>query len=73
MPRAWTVSTTWGVIGHGYGHMVENRMVGKGFRRSGEHAGAMGEAFGDLNAIEYLNATHAVPVGTINPFVEGRT
>ena len=36
------------VIGHEYGHMIENRMIGKGFRRSGEHAGAMGEAFGDL-------------------------
>jgi hypothetical protein len=44
-----------GVIGREYGHMIENRMIGKGFRRGGVHAGAMGEAFGDLNAIEYLN------------------
>ena len=59
------------VIGHEYGHMIENRMIGKGFRRSGEHAGAMGEAFGDLNAAQYLNENHDVPVSGINPFVEG--
>jgi extracellular elastinolytic metalloproteinase len=59
------------VIGHEFGHMIENRMIGKGFRRGGEHAGAMGEAFGDLNATEYLNANHFVPVSGVNPFVEG--
>ena len=59
------------VIGHEYGHMIENRMIGKGFRRSGEHAGAMGEAFGDLNATQYLNENDDVPVSGINPFVEG--
>ena len=31
----------------------------------------MGEAFGDLNATQYLNANHYVPVSGINPFVEG--
>ena len=41
------------VIGHEYGHMIENRMIGKGnSNRQGDHAGAMGEAFGDLNATE---------------------
>jgi hypothetical protein len=59
------------VIGHEFGHMIENRMIGKGFRRSGDHAGAMGEAFGDLNATQYLNSNHDVPVSGINPFVEG--
>ena len=59
------------VIGHEYGHTIENRMIGKGFRRSGDHAGAMGEAFGDLNATQYLNSNHDVPVSGINPFVEG--
>jgi len=43
------------VIGHEYGHMIENRMIGKGNVRAGFHAGAMGESFGDLNALEYLN------------------
>ncbi len=43
------------IIGHEYGHMIENRMIGKGNIRAGFHAGAMGESFGDLNALEYLN------------------
>jgi len=59
------------VIGHEYGHMIENRMIGKGDRRQGFQAGAMGEAFGDLNATEYLNANHYVPQTGIDPFVEG--
>ena len=41
------------VIGHEYGHMIENRMIGKGNRRSGFHAGAMGESTGDLVQMEY--------------------
>ena len=44
-----------GVIGHEYGHMIENRMIGKGANRSGHHAGAMGESVSDLMAIEQLN------------------
>jgi extracellular elastinolytic metalloproteinase len=39
------------VIGHEYTHMIENRMIGKGFRRSGHDAGAMGESHSDLLAI----------------------
>ena len=41
------------VIGHEYGHMIENRMIGKGDTRAGHHAGAMGESFGDFDAAEY--------------------
>ena len=37
------------VIGHEYGHVIENRMIGKGGTRAGHHAGAMGESNGDLN------------------------
>ncbi|HZB84958.1 MAG TPA: M36 family metallopeptidase, partial [Gaiellaceae bacterium] len=59
------------VIGHEYGHMIENRMIGKGERRRGDHAGAMGESFGDLNAAEYLNEYNFVPVGGENPFAVG--
>ncbi len=59
------------VIGHEYGHMIENRMIGKGFAPQGEHAGAMGEAFGDLNAPQYLNENHYAPVSGINPFDRG--
>jgi hypothetical protein len=61
-----------GVIGHEYGHAIENRMIGKGNRRTGSHAGAMGEAFGDFDAIEYLNEANLVPrYGQKSAFVEG--
>ncbi len=43
-----------GVIGHEYGHMIENRMIGKGNVRSGHHAGAMGESHGDLFGMEVV-------------------
>jgi len=51
------------VIAHEYGHMVENRMIGKGNRRSGDHAGAMGESAGDLMAVEYQHEYGFVPAG----------
>ena len=54
------------VIGHEYGHMIENRMIGKGFRRMGDHAGAMGESNGDLLGMEYLNEYRFVPVAGEN-------
>jgi extracellular elastinolytic metalloproteinase len=59
------------VIGHEYGHMIENRMIGKGFRRQGDHAGAMGESNGDLHAMEYLNSNRLVPVDGENPHSVG--
>ena len=54
------------VIAHEYGHMIENRMIGKGFRRMGEHAGAMGESSGDLLGMEYLNEYRFAPVAGEN-------
>jgi hypothetical protein len=60
-----------GVIGHEYGHMIENRMIGKGSTRSGFHASSMGEAFGDLNAMEYLNENGFVPTDGENRFAVG--
>jgi extracellular elastinolytic metalloproteinase len=60
-----------GVIGHEYGHMIENRMLGKGSNRTGHHAGAMGESFGDLNGMEYLNANGFVPTSDENPYAIG--
>jgi extracellular elastinolytic metalloproteinase len=60
-----------GVIGHEFGHMIENRMIGKGNSRTGFHAGAMGEAFGDLVSIEYLNENGFVPTDGENPFATG--
>jgi extracellular elastinolytic metalloproteinase len=59
------------VIGHEFGHLIENRMIGKGGRRAGHHAGAMGESNGDLNAAEYLNEYGFVPVSDENPFAVG--
>ena len=46
-------------------------MIGKGNARTGFHAGAMGEAFGDLVAIEYLNENGFVPTGDENRFAAG--
>jgi hypothetical protein len=60
-----------GVIGHEYGHMIENRMVGKGNRRSGHHAGAMGESTGDLMSIEQLNESGEVPADGANRWATG--
>jgi extracellular elastinolytic metalloproteinase len=60
-----------GVIGHEYGHMIENRMIGKGNVRSGHHAGAMGESFGDLNGMEYLNENGFVPTDDENRYAVG--
>ena len=51
------------VIAHEFGHMIENRMIGKSFRRQGNHAGMMGESNADLHAMEYLNEYGFVPSG----------
>ena len=38
-------------------------MMGKGVgARQGFPAGAMGEAFGDMNALEFVNESHIAPV-----------
>jgi extracellular elastinolytic metalloproteinase len=60
-----------GVIGHEFGHMIENRMIGKGNVRAGFHAGSMGEAFGDLVSIEYLRENGFTPTDGEDPFVTG--
>jgi hypothetical protein len=60
-----------GVIGHEYGHMIENRMIGKGNTRIGHHAGAMGESFGDMNGMEYQNENGFVPTGDENRYAVG--
>jgi extracellular elastinolytic metalloproteinase len=62
-----------GVIAHEYGHAIENRMISKGLgARQGNAAGAMGEAFGDFDAVEYLSEAGFVPrMGEKSPFVEG--
>ena len=60
-----------GVIVHEYGHLIENRLIGKGGLRSGHHAGAMGESHGDLMGMEYLNGNDLVPTDDENR-VRGR-
>jgi hypothetical protein len=59
------------VIAHEFGHMIENRMIGKGDHRTGFHAGSMGEAFGDLVSIEYLRENGFTPTGDEDPFATG--
>ncbi|HEU6446428.1 MAG TPA: M36 family metallopeptidase [Gaiellaceae bacterium] len=60
-----------GVIGHEYGHMIENRMIGKGSARSGHHAGAMGESHGDLFGMEVVNEYGFTPVNDENRYAVG--
>jgi extracellular elastinolytic metalloproteinase len=59
------------VIGHEYGHLIENRMIGKGGLRSEHHAGAMGESHGDLMGMEYVNGNGFVPTGDENRYAVG--
>jgi extracellular elastinolytic metalloproteinase len=60
------------VIGHEYTHMISNRMVaGPGSNLSGNQAGAMGESWSDLAAVEFLNSQGLVPLADENPFAVG--
>jgi extracellular elastinolytic metalloproteinase len=64
------------VFGHEYGHLIENRMIGKGVgsrqgANPGQAAGAMGEAFGDFDALAAFNELHLpVPAGA-DHYTEG--
>src|SRR5262249_9090073 len=64
------------VFGNEYGHLIENRMIGKGVgARQGANpaqaAGAMGEAFGDFDALAAFNELHLpVPPGA-DHYTEG--
>ena len=60
------------VIGHEYTHLISNRMVGgPDLNLSGAQAGAMGESWGDLNGMEYLNEYGFAPTNGENPFSVG--
>ena len=61
-----------GVFGHEFGHLIENRMIGKGVgARQGNAAGAMGEAFGDFDALAAFNELHLpIPAGS-DRYTEG--
>ena len=60
------------VIAHEYTHAISNRMAGgPNAGLSGNQAGAMGESWSDLDAVEYLNENGYVPTGGENPFAVG--
>src|SRR4029077_808383 len=53
-------------------HLIESRMCGQGGgARQGTHAGSMGEAFGDFDALEVTNALHVAPVPGSDRYTEG--
>ncbi|HEY9376422.1 MAG TPA: M36 family metallopeptidase, partial [Jiangellaceae bacterium] len=56
------------LIGHEYGHMIENRMISKGSTRIGHHTGAMGESHGDQFGMEIANELGVVPVDGENRY-----
>jgi extracellular elastinolytic metalloproteinase len=60
------------VVGHEYTHAISNRMVaGPNSNLSGSQAGAMGESWSDLDAIEILNEYGFVPVSDENRYAVG--
>ncbi|MBV9788300.1 MAG: M36 family metallopeptidase, partial [Chloroflexi bacterium] len=61
------------VIGHEYTHAISNRMVaGPNSGLSGDQAGAMGESWSDLVAVEQLNEYGIAPAGPdANPWAVG--
>jgi hypothetical protein len=60
------------VFGHEYTHLISNRMVGgPDDGLTGEQAGAMGESWSDLDALEYMHEFGYTPQNGENPWAEG--
>jgi extracellular elastinolytic metalloproteinase len=60
------------VIGHEFTHMISNRMAaGPNVGLSGNQAGAMGESWSDLAAMEIANEYGWLPVGGESPYAVG--
>jgi extracellular elastinolytic metalloproteinase len=60
------------VFAHEYTHLVSQRMVaGPDAGLSGPQAGAMGESWSDLNAVEFAQEYGVTPTGGENPFAAG--
>ncbi len=60
------------VFGHEYTHLISNRMVGgPDAGLTGAQAGAMGESWSDLDALEYEHEYGLVPTGGENPWSVG--
>ena len=60
------------VFGHEYTHLISNRMVaGPDAGLAGLQAGAMGESWSDLDALEYEHEHGISPGAGANPWAEG--
>src|SRR4029079_8594780 len=60
------------VFGHEYTHAISNRMVGgPDSNLTGDQAGAMGESWSDLDALEYLHEYNIAPPGNANEWALG--
>jgi hypothetical protein len=60
------------VIAHEYTHAISNRMAGgPNAGLQGNQAGAMGESWSDLAAVQYLHENGWVPAAEENPFAIG--
>jgi extracellular elastinolytic metalloproteinase len=61
-----------GIIAHEYTHAISNRMAGgPDANLSGPQASAMGEAWGDLSGIEYLNEFGLMPTNGEDRYLIG--
>ena len=60
------------VVGHEYGHGIQNRMAGgPDDGLSGQQGRSMGESWADLTAVEFLNGFNLLPTATESPFAVG--
>jgi hypothetical protein len=60
------------IVGHEYGHLVNNRMVGGPMSSmSSTQGGAMSESWGDQNGLEFGHEYGYLPVGSENPWAAG--
>jgi uncharacterized repeat protein (TIGR01451 family) len=61
-----------GIIAHEYTHAISNRMAGgPDANLTGPQAGAMGEAWGDLSGVEFLNEFGLVPTNNEDRYALG--
>jgi hypothetical protein len=61
-----------GIVGHEYGHAIQNRMIGgKDQTISSDQGRRMGESWGDLTGMEILNGFGFVPVSSESPYAIG--
>jgi extracellular elastinolytic metalloproteinase len=60
------------VFGHEYTHAISNRMAGgPDSSLTGDQAGAMGESWSDLDALEYMHEYNIAPAGNANEWALG--